>query len=75
MVVLADAFCGSNLAMLSISESYRECVPNHACQEGRKSGLSLIGFLKFRACPHIMATQVSLFRIHVAVPWSEMPAR
>ena len=74
MVVLADAFCGSNLAILSISVPYRECVPNHACQEGRKSGLSLIGFRKFIcACPLIMATEVSLFRISVAEPRSEMP--
>ena len=34
-VVLADPFHGSNLTMRSISESYRECVRNYACQEGR----------------------------------------
>ena len=34
-VVLADPFPSSNLAMRSISESYRECVRNYACQEGR----------------------------------------
>ena len=34
-MVLADPFPGSNLAIRSISESYRECVRNHACQEGR----------------------------------------
>ena len=34
-VVLADSFLSSNLAMRSISESYRECVRNYACQEGR----------------------------------------
>ena len=34
-MVLAAPFSGSNLAMRSISESYRECVRNHACQEGR----------------------------------------
>ena len=34
-VVLADSCCGSNLVMPSSSVSYRECVPNRACQEGR----------------------------------------
>ena len=42
--VLADSCRGLSLAMPSISVSYRECVTNRACQEGRKSGLSLIGF-------------------------------
>ena len=75
-VVLADSYCGFNLAMPSSSVYYHECVPNHSCQEGRKSWLSLIGFRKFIcACPLIMATQVSLLRISVAEPRSEMPAR
>ena len=68
-VVLADSFPGSNLAMRSISESYRECVRNHACQEGRKSGLSLIGFRKvIWACPRYMAMRVSLCPVPVAEP-------
>ena len=74
-VVLADSCRGFNLATTSSSVSYHECVPNRACQEGRKSWLSLFGFRKFCACPLIMATQVSLLRISVAEPRSEMPAR
>ena len=51
-VVLADTCSGCCLAMPSISVTYCKCVPNHACQEGRKLGLSLIGFRKFIcACP------------------------
>ena len=46
-VVLANSCRGSNLAMPSSSVSYRECVRNLACQEGRKSWLFLIGFRKF----------------------------
>ena len=34
-VVLADSCRGFNLATPSSSVSYYECVPNHACQEGR----------------------------------------
>ena len=49
-VVLADSCRGFNLATTSSSVSYHECVPDHACQEGRKSWLSLIGFRKF-ICP------------------------
>ena len=74
-VVLADSCRSCCLAMTSILVTYCKCVTKSACQEGRKSVLSLIDFRKFRACPLIMATQVSLFRIHVAVPRSEMPAR
>ena len=58
-VVLADSCRGFNLATPSSSVSYRECVPNHACQEGRKSWLSLIGFRKsICACPCIIAPMV-----------------
>ena len=75
-MVLADSYCGLSLAMRSISVTYYKGVTNRACQEGRKSGLSLIGFRKsICACPLIMATQVSLLRISVAEPRSEMPAR
>ena len=74
-VVLADSCSGFNLATPSSSVSYHECTPNRACQEGRKSWLSLFGFRKFCACPLIMATQVSLLCISVAEPRSEMPAR
>ena len=45
-VVLADLCRGFNLAIPSSSVYYHECVPNRACQEGRKSGLSLICFRK-----------------------------
>ena len=38
-MVLADLFPSSNLVMRLISESYRECVRNHACQEGRNFAL------------------------------------
>ena len=59
MGVLADSCRGFNLTTLSFSVSYREYVPNHACQEGRKSWLSLIGFWKFIcACPSIIAPMV-----------------
>ena len=34
-MVLTDPFPSYNLAMRSISESYREYVRNYACQEGR----------------------------------------
>ena len=34
-VVLTDSCRGSNLVMRTISESYREFILNHACQEGR----------------------------------------
>ena len=75
-VVLADSCCGHSLAMPSISVTYCKCVTNHSCQEGRKSGLSLFGFRKsICACPLIMAIQVSLLRISVAEPRSEMSAR
>ena len=57
-VVLADSCRGFNLATLSSSVSYHECVPNRACQEGRKSWLSLIGFRIFCACPCIIAPMV-----------------
>ena len=58
-VVLTDSCRGSNLATPSSSVSYRECVRNRACQEGRKSWLSLIGFQKFIwACPCIIAPMV-----------------
>ena len=57
--VLADSCRGLNLATPSSSVSYHECVRNHACQEGRNSGLSLIGFRKFIcACPCIIAPMV-----------------
>ena len=72
-VVLADYCRGCRLAMPSISVTYCKCLTSRACQEGRKSGLSLIGFRKFRACPLIMATQVSLLRISVTESRSEMP--
>ena len=59
MVVLADSCRGFNLATTSSSVSYHECVPNRACQEGRKSWLSLIGFRKsIRASPSIIAPMV-----------------
>ena len=55
-VLLADSCRGFNLATPLSSVSYRECVRNHACQEGRKSLLSLIGFRKFIcACLCIIA--------------------
>ncbi len=58
-MVLADSCCGLSLAMRSSSASYYECVPNRACQEGRKSWLSLIGFRKsICACPCIIAPLV-----------------
>ena len=58
-VVLADSCRGSCLAMPSSSVSYHECVPNRACQEGRKSWLSLIVFRKsICACPCIIAPVV-----------------
>ena len=58
-MLLADSCRGFNIATFSSSVSYRECVPNRACQEGRKSGLSLIGFRKFIcACPCIIAPLV-----------------
>ena len=75
-VVLADSCRGFNFVTPSSSVSYHECARNHACQEGRKSRISLIGFRKsICAFPCIMATQVSLLRISVAEPRSEMPAR
>ena len=59
MGVLADSCRGFNLTTLSFSVSYREYVPNHACQEGRKSWLSLIVFRKFIcANPCIIAPMV-----------------
>ena len=58
-VVLADSCRGSNLATPLYSVSYRESVQNHACQEGRKSWLSLIGFRKsICACPCIIDPMV-----------------
>ena len=58
-MVLADSCRGFNLAIPSSSVSYHDCIPNPACQEGRKSWLSLIGFRKFiRACPCIIALMV-----------------
>ena len=61
-VVLADSCRGFNLATPSISVSYRECVPNRACQEGRKLGFSLIGFRKFCAFPCHMVMHVCLWQ-------------
>ena len=58
-MVLADSCRGFNLATTSSSVSYHECVPNRACQEGRKSWLSLIGFRKsICACPCIIVPMV-----------------
>ena len=69
-VVLADSCCGLSLAMRSISETYCKSVTNHACQEGRKSWLSLIGFRKsIYACPRYMAMRVSLYPVPVAELW------
>ena len=66
-VVLADSCCGFNLATTSSSVSYHEYVRNRACQEGRKSGLSLIGSRKFIcACPCYKAMRVSLCPVPVA---------
>ena len=45
-VVLADSCRGFNLVTHSSSVSYHGYTPNRACQEGRKSGLSLFGFRK-----------------------------
>ena len=57
--VLADSCCGLSLAMRSISVTYCKSVTNHACQEGRKSCLSLIGFRKsICACQCIIAPVV-----------------
>ena len=57
--VLADSCCGLSLAMRSISMTYCKSVTNRACQEGRKSRLSLIGFRKsICACPCIIAPMV-----------------
>ncbi len=65
-MVLADSCRSFNLATPSSSVSYRECVWNYACQEGRKSWLSLIGFRKFIcACPCYMAMRVSLWTVPV----------
>ena len=61
-VVLADSCRGLSLAMPSISVPYRECVPNRACQEGRKLGFSLFGFRKFCAFPCHMAMNVCLWQ-------------
>ena len=66
MGVLADSSRGFNLAIPSSSVSYHECVPDLACQEGRKSWLSSIGFRKFSAFPRHMSTQVSLRPVPVA---------
>ena len=56
-VVLADSCRGFNLVTHSSSVSYHGCTPNRACQEGRKSGLSLFGFRKsICACPRHMST-------------------
>ena len=58
-VVLADSCRGSSLTMRSISVTYCKSVTNHACQEGRKSWLSSVGFRKFIcACPCIIAPVV-----------------
>ena len=58
-VVLADSCRSFNLAKLSSSVSYHEYVQNRACQEGRESWLSLIGFRKsICACPCIIAPMV-----------------
>ena len=65
-MVLADSCRGFNLAIPSSSVSYHECVPDLACQEGRKSWLSSIGFRKFSAFPRHMSTQVSLRPVPVA---------
>ena len=61
-VVLTDSCRGFNLATLSSSVSYRECVRNNACQEGRKSWLSLIVFRKFCAFPRHMSMHVCLWQ-------------
>ena len=67
--VLADSCRGFNLAILSSSVSYYECVPNRACQEGRKSWLSLIGFRKsIWACPCIIAPVVCA--VQQAADWN-----
>ena len=64
--VLADSCCGLSLAMRSISVTYCKSVTNHACQDGRKSWLSLIGFRKFIcASPCYMAMRVSLWSVPV----------
>ena len=58
-VVLSDSYCGLSLAIRSISVTYCKSVTNHACQEGRKSWLSLIGFRNFIcANPCIIASVV-----------------
>ena len=57
-VVLADSYCDLSLAKRSISVTYCKRVANHACQEGRKSWLSLMGFRIFRASPCIIAPMV-----------------
>ena len=54
-VVLADSYCGLSLAMRSFSAPYCKSVTNHACQEGGKSWLFLIGFRIFLASPCIIA--------------------
>ena len=62
-MVLADSCRGFNLATPSSSVTYCKCVTNRACQEGRKSGLSLIGFLTFCACcPLHMSMHVCLWQ-------------
>ena len=65
-VVLTDSCRGCCLAIRSISVTYCKSVTNSACQEGRKSGLSLIGFRRFIcACPRYMAMRVSLWAVPV----------
>ena len=65
--VLTDSCRGLSLAMRSISVTYCKSVTNRACQEGRKSWLSLIGFRKsICTCPLYMAMRVSLCPVPVA---------
>ena len=74
-VVLTGSCRGFNLAIRSISVTYCKSVTNSACQEGRKSGLSLIGFRKFIcACPCHMSMHVCLWRYPVAGPrfWNDV---
>ena len=60
-VVLADSCRGFNLAMPSSSVSYHECVPNHACQEGRN-------FAPVHAIwPCVFLSVLSLWQNHVWV--------
>ena len=64
-MVLVDSCRAFNLLTHSFSVSYHGCAPYHACQEGRKSGLFLIGFRKFCTCPRYIAMRVSLWAVPV----------